>query len=60
MKNKTVLVVAHRLSTLIKMDRIIVFKEGKIVEEGNHKDLLQKKGIYENFWNMQVNNSISE
>ena len=57
MQDKTVLVVAHRLSTLLKMDRIIVFGEGKIVEEGNHETLLRKGGSYANFWNMQVNHS---
>jgi ATP-binding cassette subfamily B protein len=55
MKNKTVLVIAHRLSTLLKMDRIFVFKEGKIVEQGTHKQLLAKKGTYAQLWSMQAN-----
>lgn len=55
MQNKTVLVVAHRLSTLMKMDRIIVLDKGKIVESGTHKSLLQKKGIYQKYWNIQAN-----
>ncbi len=53
MQNKTVLVVAHRLSTLLQMDRIIVFHEGKVVEEGTHHALLIKKGYYAKLWNMQ-------
>jgi ATP-binding cassette subfamily B protein len=53
MKNKTVLVVAHRLSTLLQMDRIIVLRQGKIVEEGTHKSLLLQKGYYAKFWNRQ-------
>jgi len=54
MQEKTVLAIAHRLSTLLKMDRIIVFSEGKIVEEGTHKTLLENKGVYAQFWNMQA------
>jgi len=54
MENKTVLVVAHRLSTLLKMDRIIAFDQGKIIEEGNHQNLILKGGIYAKFWHMQI------
>ena len=54
-KGKTVLVVAHRLSTIMKMDRIIVIKEGKIAEQGTHQDLLQKNGgIYDKLWKVQA------
>ena len=54
-KGKTVLVVAHRLSTIMKMDRIIVIKEGKIAEQGTHQDLLQKHdGIYDKLWKVQA------
>lgn len=53
MKGKTTIVIAHRLSTIEKMDRIIVMEKGKIVEEGNHKELVAKKGIYQNFWEHQ-------
>ncbi len=53
MQDKTVIAIAHRLSTLLKMDRIIVFNEGKIVEEGKHRILLARKGLYARFWNMQ-------
>ncbi len=53
MKNKTVIAIAHRLSTLKEMDRIIVMDNGRIIEEGTHKQLLRKKGAYYNFYNMQ-------
>ena len=59
MQNKTVLVVAHRLSTLLQMDRIIVLNDGKIVEEGNHKSLLLQKGHYAKFWNMQLHTPLA-
>ncbi len=53
MKDKTTIVVAHRLSTIQKMDRIIVLDSGKIVEEGTHKELLEKGGYYSTLWNHQ-------
>ena len=54
MANRTTIVVAHRLSTLSKMDRILVFDSGKIIEEGSHLELLNKKGHYARMWNMQA------
>lgn len=53
MKNKTVVAIAHRLSTLREMDRIIVLEKGKIVEEGTHLSLLRKKGRYAKLFKMQ-------
>lgn len=53
-KNCTMIIVAHRLSTIINCDRIIVLKEGKIIEEGPHKDLLAKNGYYANLIKKQV------
>lgn len=53
MKNKTVIAVAHRLSTLREMDRIIVLEDGKIIEEGTHIGLLRKKGRYAKLFKMQ-------
>lgn len=58
MKNKTTLVVAHRLSTVQKMDRIIVIEDGNIVEHGSHKELLAKQGQYYNFWQQQTDGFI--
>ncbi len=54
-KDKTTLIIAHRLSTLAHMDRILVFKEGKVVEDGAHQQLLNLKGHYAFLWNTQIN-----
>ena len=54
MQNRTTLVIAHRLSTLAKMDRILVFDQGKIVEQGSHTELLSKEGHYARMWQMQA------
>ncbi|MDB2414546.1 ABC transporter transmembrane domain-containing protein [Rickettsiales bacterium] len=53
MKNRTTLVIAHRLATIQKADKIIVLDEGKICEEGNHKDLIKKKGLYSRLAKLQ-------
>jgi ATP-binding cassette subfamily B protein len=53
-QNKTTIVIAHRLSTLLHMDRILVFDKGKIVEDGTHGELLAKGGLYKNLWDAQV------
>jgi len=52
--HKTVLVIAHRLSTLLHMDRILVMDQGVIVEDGTHAQLLRKKGLYHSLWNAQT------
>lgn len=54
MQGRTTIVIAHRLSTLSGMDRILVFKEGKIIEEGNHEGLLKAGGHYAYMWKMQA------
>jgi ATP-binding cassette, subfamily B, bacterial len=60
MQGKTAIVVAHRLSTIQSMDRIIVLDNGKILEDGSHDELLSKKGKYHDLWNHQVNGFITE
>ncbi|MDP1603984.1 MAG: ABC transporter ATP-binding protein [Legionella sp.] len=54
MKAKTTIVIAHRLSTLLHMDRILVFDKGHIVEDGTHIELLKKGGLYKTLWDAQV------
>lgn len=53
MKGRTSIVVAHRLSTIASLDRIIVLDNGKIVEQGSHAELLKKKGEYSKLWSRQ-------
>lgn len=60
MKDRTALVIAHRLATLSDMDRILVFKGGQIVEEGSHHTLLKKQGHYAALWQMQVGGFLPE
>jgi len=54
MQNKTTFVIAHRLSTLQKMDRILVFDLGKIVQDGSHEELIQQGGLYGDLWKIQM------
>lgn len=60
MQNRTTIVIAHRLSTLSRMDRILVFDKGKIVEEGTHAALMNQNGLYAQMWNMQVGGFLPE
>ena len=53
MQGKTVLAIAHRLSTIAAMDRIVVLDQGRIVEQGNHADLLAAGGLYARYWARQ-------
>ena len=53
MKNRTSIVIAHRLSTIQKANNIVVLSKGKIVEQGKHQELLEKKGVYFNLVKMQ-------
>ena len=54
MKNRTVIVIAHRLATTQRADKIVVFDKGEIVEVGKHIDLLNKKGIYKELCEKQL------
>ncbi len=54
MQGRTTLVIAHRLSTVREMDRIVVLEDGKLAEEGSHNELIAQGGIYAGFWNRQT------
>lgn len=60
MEGRTALVIAHRLSTVQKMDRILVMDEGKIIEEGSHKELIRTNGPYSELWNRQSGGFLDE
>jgi len=53
MEGKTVIAIAHRLSTLSAMDRVVVLDQGRIVEDGTHDSLLKSGGLYARYWNRQ-------
>jgi len=53
MEGKTVIAVAHRLSTIAAMDRLVIMDQGRIVEEGSHRDLLRQGGLYASLWQRQ-------
>ena len=53
-KNKTVIIISHRFSTVRKADRILVLDDGKIIEEGSHEQLLKKKGMYAELFELQA------
>ena len=50
-QDRTVIMIAHRLSTVVNADKIIVLKDGEIIEEGRHEELLTKDGLYRKMWN---------
>ncbi|WP_459205663.1 ABC transporter ATP-binding protein [Pseudomonas sp. MLB6B] len=60
MGDKTVLVVAHRLSTVAHLDRILVFDKGRVVEDGSHRQLLRQGGHYARLWSQQFSDELGE
>jgi ATP-binding cassette, subfamily B, multidrug efflux pump len=60
MQGKTVIAIAHRLSTIAAMDRLIVLDQGAIIEQGDHKTLLAKKGLYAQLWKHQSGGFLGE
>ena len=53
MKGRTSFIVAHRLSTIRNADEILVMKDGSIIEQGTHDELMKKDGFYQNLYNSQ-------
>lgn len=60
MEGKTVIAIAHRLSTIAAMDRLIVIDEGRIIEQGSHRQLVEHQGIYAQLWQRQSGGFIGE
>jgi len=60
MQSKTTITIAHRLSTLLNMDRILVFKHGNIIQDGTHQGLLNEDGLYKELWDTQVGDYLPE
>ena len=60
MKGRTSFVIAHRLSTIQEADKILVLKDGQIIEQGNHQSLLADKGFYYELYNSQFSNKKAE
>ena len=53
---KTIIIIAHRLSTEVHADEIVVLENGKVVESGTHKELIKEKGNYYSLWQQQTLN----
>ena len=53
MENRTSIIIAHRLSTIMEADIIVVIEAGKIVQIGNHRQLVAKLGLYKRLWHIQ-------
>ena len=60
MEGKTVIAIAHRLSTIAALDRLVVLDQGDIVEQGSHRELLAKEGLYAQLWNRQSGGFLAE
>jgi ATP-binding cassette subfamily B protein len=59
MKNRTSFIIAHRLSTIRDADKILVMRDGDIVEQGTHEELLARKGFYAELYNSQFEQSLA-
>ena len=57
-RQKTVIIIAHRMSTIMRCDKIVVLQEGKVVEQGSHSELLDRRGHYLSFWQQQFPEAI--
>ena len=56
--NKTIIMISHQLSVAATCDRVLVMDKGEIVQEGNHKELVKKKGLYKQLWERELANNI--
>ena len=59
MANRTTFMIAHRLSTVVKADKILVLQRGQIVEIGSHSQLLEKQGLYSNLYRSQYADQVN-
>jgi len=60
MKGRTSIIIAHRLSTVMSADKIVVLDKGKIVQMGTHNELIRKPGMYKQLWNLQKGGYLGE
>jgi ABC-type multidrug transport system fused ATPase/permease subunit len=60
MQNKTTIIIAHRLSTIMNADKIVVMRNGRILQVGTHKELAQGKGLYKKLWGLQKQKAIKK
>ena len=60
MRDRTTIVIAHRLATILKADRILVLDDGRIVEEGTHQSLIQHGGLYAKLARLQFETGAAE
>jgi len=60
MKDRTTIIIAHRLSTIMHADKIVVIKNGKIVQQGRHNELVQQSGVYKRLWDLQKGGYIQD
>ncbi|BBI98859.1 metal ABC transporter permease [Ferrigenium kumadai] len=59
-RNRTTLIIAHRLSTVVEADQILVMDKGRIIERGTHRELLMLNGVYAQMWNLQKQEEMSD